>query len=394
MKFHPFFVIIWVVTILKFTSFKVKILIGGKVTMIPLNDLSRIDPEILAAEVAVVSQVISSGKYIMGPHTSALETQISRFTQSAGAVTVGNGTDALMLAMQALGINQGDLVATVPNAGGYATIAALKMGATPILVDIDSTTLQISTDSLRDVVANYKLTGLVVTHLYGMMAEIDMIRHICNVNGVLLIEDCAQAFGAMVDGRRVGSWGDAATFSFYPTKNLGAFGDGGAISFKQESNLARARQLAQYGWTNRYEVEVLGGVNSRIDEIQAAVLLLRLQNLDKENSKRRSIVNQYNNSLSGKRKMIFTDDESFVGHLAVLVTDTRAEDQAALNAAGISTGVHYPVLDNEQPAWKSFFENQTPKNAVGNSQKILTLPCFPGMTVSEVQMVCQALSKL
>ena len=362
--------------------------------MIPLNDLSRIDSVTLASEIEVVSKVIASGNYMMGPCTSTLEQEISKYTQGAGTVTVGNGTDALILAMQALGVQQGDLVATVPNAGGYATTAAIKIGAKPILVDIDPVTLQMSTDSLRHVVSNNKLSAVVATHLYGLMVDIETIRTICDEAGVLLIEDCAQAFGAKLNGRSVGSWGDAATFSFYPTKNLGAFGDGGAISFKELSHLSRARQLAQYGWSTRYKVTMLGGVNSRIDEIQAAVLLLRLRNLDEENIERRKIIKRYMDSLSEKRKIVFLDDESFVGHLAVLVTDSRDKDQAALMAAGISTGIHYPILDNYQPAWKSIFENQITPVAVTYSQKIMTLPCFPRMTENEIQLVCETLSEL
>lgn len=362
--------------------------------MIPLNDLSRIDSVTLASEIEVVSKVISSGNYMMGPHASALEVEISKFTRGVGTVTVGNGTDALMLAMQGLGLQQGDLVATVPNAGGYATTAAIKIGAIPILVDIDPVTLQMSTDSLRRLVSNKQLSAVVATHLYGLMADIVTIRNICDEAGVLLIEDCAQAFGAKFDGKNAGSWGDAATFSFYPTKNLGAFGDGGAISFREFNHLSSARQLAQYGWSTRYEVTMIGGVNSRIDEIQAAVLLLRLQNLNEENSKRRRTIKRYIDSLSEKRKIIFLDDESFVGHLAVLVTDSRDKDQAALTAAGISTGIHYPILDNYQPAWKSIFENQMTPVAVTNSQKILTLPCFPRLEENEIQLVCKTLSEL
>ena len=362
--------------------------------MIPLNDLSRIDSVTLASEIEVVSKVMSSGIYMMGPYASALEAQISNYTLGAGSVTVGNGTDALILAMQGLGLQQGDLVATVPNAGGYVTTAAIKIGARPILVDIDPVTLQMSTDSLRHVVSNNHLSVVVATHLYGLVADIETIRDICDEAGVLLIEDCAQAFGAKFNGSCAGSWGDAATFSFYPTKNLGALGDGGAISFKELIHLSRARQLAQYGWSTRYEVAMLGGVNSRIDEIQAAVLLLRLQNLDEENNKRRIIIKRYLDSLSDKRSIVFLDDESFVGHLAVLVTDSRDKDQATLNSAGISTGIHYPILDNYQPAWKSIFENQITPVAVTYSQKILTLPCFPRMTEDEIQLVCKTLSEL
>ncbi len=362
--------------------------------MIPLNDLSRIDAETLASEIEVVSKVIASGHYMMGPHASELEIQISKYTLGSGCVCVGNGTDALMLAMQGLGLQQGDLVATVPNAGGYATAAAVRIGAKPILVDIDPATLQMSCDSLSHVVSNNQLSAVVVTHLYGQMADIKRIRNICDEAGILLIEDCAQSFGAKLDGLNAGSWGDAATFSFYPTKNLGALGDGGAISFREASNLKRARQLAQYGWSTRYEVTMLGGVNSRIDEIQAVVLLLRLQKLDDENTRRREIVKRYSESLTGKRNMVFIDNESFVGHLAVLVTDSRDRDQAHLNSAGISTGIHYPILDNDQPAWASIFEDQATPKAVTSSRKILTLPCFPRMTEHEIQVICKTLSEL
>jgi dTDP-4-amino-4,6-dideoxygalactose transaminase len=211
---------------------------------------------------------------------------------------------------------------------------------------------------------------------------------------VFLIEDCAQAFGANLEGRSVGSWGDASTFSFYPTKNLGALGDGGAISFKDESHLTRARQLSQYGWSNRYEVSLIGGVNSRIDEIQAAVLLLRLESLNEDNKKRREIISRYQNSLSGNRRMIHANDDSFVGHLAVMVTTSRDQDSGILNQTGVGTGIHYPILDNRQPAWTSIFQGQTAPNSETNVEQILTLPCFPKLSESEIDQVCESLRSL
>ena len=346
--------------------------------IIPLNDLSRIDPETLASEVELVTKVIASGHYMKGTYTSELEASITNLTQACGTLTVANGTDALMLAMLGIGIEPGDMVATVPNAGGYTTTAAIRIGAIPVLVDIETQTAQMSPESLKGVLAsNNKIKAVVVTHLYGQMAQIEEIRSLCKKAGVFLIEDCAQSFGANLEGKSVGSWGDAATFSFYPTKNLGALGDGGAISFKNEVHLSRARQLSQYGWSNRYEVSIIGGVNSRIDEIQAAVLLLRLKSLKVENQRRREIISSYESALSGKRRMIYADNESFVGHLAIMITPERVKDADYLATSGVSTGIHYPILDHKQPAWKSIFSGQAPSNSEANVGQILTLPCFP-----------------
>ncbi len=362
---------------------------------IPLNDLSRIDPINLAAEIDIVTKVISSGHYIKGEHTAKLENRITHLTKSHGTLTVANGTDALMLAMLGLGLHPGDLVATVPNAGGYTSTAAIRIGAVPVLVDIDSMTAQMSPDSLKQLLdAEEKIRAVVVTHLYGLMADVEAIRNICDLSGVYLIEDCAQAFGANLEGRSVGSWGDAATFSFYPTKNLGALGDGGAISFKDESHLSRARQLSQYGWSNRYEVSLIGGVNSRIDEIQAAILILRCERLNEENQKRREIISRYQNALNGNRRMIHAKYESFVGHLAIMVTPSRGQDAESLTRSGVGTGIHYPILDNHQPAWKSIFKGSYAPNAEKNVEQILTLPCFPKLSELEIQQVCEALRDL
>jgi dTDP-3-amino-2,3,6-trideoxy-4-keto-D-glucose/dTDP-3-amino-3,4,6-trideoxy-alpha-D-glucose/dTDP-2,6-dideoxy-D-kanosamine transaminase len=362
---------------------------------IPLNDLSRIDPVNLAAEIDVVAKVISSGHYMKGKFTADLESKIADLTQACGAVTVANGTDALMLAMLGLGVQPSDFVATAPNAGGYASTAAIRIGAVPVLVDIDPKTTQMSPDSLEKVlVSNESIRAVVVTHLYGLMADVQAIRIICDRFGVLLIEDCAQAFGASLDGRIVGSWGDASTFSFYPTKNLGALGDGGAISFKNEIHLIRAKQLSQYGWSNRYEVSLLGGVNSRIDEIQAAVLLLRLERLNEDNKKRREIVSRYQKALTGNRRMIHTSDNTFVGHLAIMITTSRDSDTDFLNRSGVGTGIHYPILDNHQPAWLTIFSGQSVPMAEVNVEQIVTLPCFPKLEESEIEHVCKTLKAL
>ena len=364
-------------------------------TVIPLNDLSRMSSDIVAMEIDIVSKVIASGHYMKGKYSAELESKITSLTEGCGTLTVANGTDALMLAMLGIGLEPGDHVATVPNAGGYSSTAAIRIGAMPVLVDIDPATLQMSPESLREVLNQHHLIKAVVaTHLYGLMADIENIRLICDQAGVFLIEDCAQAFGAQTDCRSVGSWGDAATFSFYPTKNLGALGDGGAVSFKQESHLIRAQKLSQYGWSDRYEISIIGGINSRMDEIQAAVLVARLARLNEENRIRREIVARYENALGDNRRMIQASDETFVGHLAVMVTPTRDLDMSSLNQSGVSTGIHYPILDHRQSAWKDIFTSQSAPNAEVNVSQILTLPCFPKLKEEEINQVCSALREL
>jgi dTDP-4-amino-4,6-dideoxygalactose transaminase len=210
----------------------------------------------------------------------------------------------------------------------------------------------------------------------------------------LIIEDCAQSIGAIQAGATSGTFGDASTFSFYPTKNLSCLGDGGAISFKSKTHADHARQLAQYGWSSRYVIDHEGGFNSRLDEIQAAVLLERIDGLQKNNDKRRQIVNQYKGALADSRYLIGEDDPSFVGHLAVLVTSSRDADISSLKKANIGSGIHYPILDHQQAGWGNHFINVKLPNSESLVQKVISLPCFPLLQESEIERVCEALQTL
>ena len=362
---------------------------------IPLNDLSRLSADELSSLSKIFNDVSKSGYFMLGPSTKSLEVELATLIQQPHVVCVANGTDALTLSLQALGVSQNSKVITVANAGGYTTTSALRLGALPILTDIDTSNGQMSADSLRSVLAEHPDSHVVVaTHLYGLMAPMKEISSICQEFRVKLIEDCAQAIGAHLDGRPAGSWGDASTFSFYPTKNLGCLGDGGAVALKDAIVANHLRQLAQYGWNSRYSVEIAGGFNSRIDEIQAAILVHRIENLEEDNKRRRSIVKRYANALSSKRRMLWKDDSSFVGHLAIMVSATRDADKKALENSGIGTGVHYPITDHQQIAWKNTFADQISPNADLLTSQILTLPCFPKMTEDEVNEVCNALSQL
>jgi aminotransferase EvaB len=360
--------------------------------MIPLNDLKRaaeIDsPRIAAA----INRVVKSGWFILGPELEAFENEFSQYQGGGFSVGVGNGTDALEISLVALGIAAGDLVATTANSGGYATTAIKKIGALPIYVDIDLDSALISIPSLEDKISIFpNIKCVIVTHLYGNAANVEVIRQLTNKHKIFLIEDCAQAIGSEISGRKVGNFGDVGTFSFFPTKNLGAIGDAGCIFTKNVTIAEKTRKLRQYGWELKYRTEIPSGQNSRMDEIQAAVLRIRLKNVDEQNIKRRSILERYRNSINNSgAKALWTNDKTSVGHLAVLSVNNRAAVQEILNNHEIKYDIHYPILDFQQTAWLE------PSVKLNNSQlivqKIITIPCFPQLTDSEIDKISQAIS--
>ena len=365
------------------------------VSIVPVNDLSRWSPVDLSEIAKRVDQVLRSGMYLNGPQVKELE---ARFGESLGrryVLAVASGTDALVIALAALRIGAEQVVATVANAAGYATNAILRQMATPLLVDVDPESGQMSPELLTKAFREHKqIRAVIVTHLYGLMADISRIAQICRANGALLIEDCAQSFGASSNGVPAGAWGDAAAFSLYPTKNLAALGDGGMVAFQDSEAFTRARKIAQYGWSSRYDVELEGGINSRLDEMQAAVVLQRYGSLDSRNSRRLDILRRYAKSVSAPRRFIFEDSERCVAHLAVMQTPTRDRDRAAMNDSGIDSAIHYPIPDHKQPAWRQYFKGVVLPNAEAHCAKVLTLPCFPELTEEEIVRVCKALQSL
>jgi dTDP-4-amino-4,6-dideoxygalactose transaminase len=366
-----------------------------KAKFLPINDLARWDVADLADITKCLTDVANSGNFMRGPHTAAFESELSQILNYSTVVCVGNGTDALVLSLLSLGIKHGDKVVTVANAGGYATGAILRVGAIPILVDVDLITAQMSIASLiAQLETNADVKAVIVTHLYGLMASIQMIKELTSSKGILLIEDCAQAIGAKLGEISAGAWGDASTFSFYPTKNLACLGDGGAVAFKKSENAEVCRRLAQYGWSERYVISEANGMNSRLDEVQAAILRSRLKRLNHSNQVRRSIVNRYSRSLDKSRYMICSESESFVGHLAVMVSPSRQEDIDRFRLANVGYGIHYPVLDHQQPAWSVHFVGVSLPNSEKLVDSIVTLPCFPLMTDEEISRFCDVLKSL
>lgn len=365
---------------------------------VPLNDLRRIyaasEPEILES----VQATLASGWWLNGAETSAFCQEFAAYIGAAHCLGVANGTDALEIAMRAL-ISVQDSgrreVVTVANAGGYSTIACRLVGLTPVYADIEENSQLASLPSLLAAITP-ETAFVVVTHLYGNIVDVPRLRAMMDAAGykcVPILEDCAQAHGGAVDGRRVGSLGDIATFSFYPTKNLGAFGDGGAIVTSTDGLADACAALRQYGWAAKYTIAVADGRNSRLDELQACVLRILLRGLETANQKRRAILQRYAGVLPAGMTLV-SDPHNGVAHLAIVLCADRDRLKQHLADRKIQSDIHYPILDCDQPGWKDLPQRLVDGDLPISRRSVarcLTLPCFPNMTEEEIGRVCEAL---
>ncbi len=376
---------------------------NAPVTMLPFADpgagYRALKPELDAA----MLRAMASGWYILGQEGEAFEREFAAWLgEDQHAVGCANGTDALMLILRGMGIGEGSTVVTVSHTA-VATVAAIEMaGATPLLLDIDPDTYGMDPDELRAVLEDPPpglppIRAVIPVHIYGQPVDLMPIKAACDAAGVALIEDCAQAHGARLDGRMVGTIGDAAAFSLYPTKNLGALGDGGILATRDEALAKRIAAIRQYGWVRRY-VSDLVGVNSRLDEVQAAVLRVKLAHLDAHNARRRDIAAAYDAALAGtalappaRRAGV-----EHVFHLYVLRDARRDAIMAALKAQGIGTGIHYPVPVHLQPA----YEGRVALGPAGCAEtaraahEVFSLPMYPELADEQVARVCLALRGL
>jgi aminotransferase EvaB len=361
---------------------------------IPTNDLKRHAQSILPGLEAAVGRVLRSGWFILGPEVSAFEKEFAAYCGVEHCVGVANGTDALELALRAAGVGPGGRVVTVANAGMYSTTAIGSIGAEPVYVDVEGSSLTMDPDSL-DAVLTKDIQAVVVTHLYGRMAAVERIAAVTARSAVPLIEDCAQAHGASVHGRKAGAWGCMGCFSFYPTKNLGAIGDGGAVVTGDAALAGRVARFRQYGWEGKYRSGIAGGRNSRLDEVQAAVLRTKLPHLDTWNERRRAIARDYARGMAGCGLVLPpADQEGYVAHLYVIRTPRRDALAAALGARGVGTEIHYPVPDHWQgPVKFDLADKYHLPVAERAASEVLTLPCFPEMTDTEVSAVIAAVQE-
>lgn len=359
-----------------------------------INDLSIKLLKYQAGILETVDRVVRSGWLVLGPEVSRFESDFAKFLDAHFCVGLANGTDAIEIALKALGVRAGEQVATVANAGMYTTTALLASGARPWFMDVDPLTHGVTEEQVALAIQS-GVTAVVVTHLYGIgLPEIASIAKYCKNRGVPLLEDCAQAHGAIVSGKRVGTFGDAASFSFYPTKNLGALGDGGAIVTNNSAVAQSVRQLRQYGWAKKYQVETAHGRNSRLDEIQAAFLSLFLPDLDASNMRRRAIADRYRNGVKHFDVNLPPGrGEDYVAHLYVVRSARRVELREHLATRNIGSDIHYPIPDHRQPVMQAMFDGVDLPHTELLAKEVLTLPCYPDMTDEQVDRVIAAVNE-
>ena len=351
---------------------------------------------------AAVLRVFASGNYILGPETAEFEKEFATWIageNATHAVGVANGTDALVLAMRALGIGAGDTVLTVSHTA-VATVAAVELtGAEPLLVDIEPATFTLDPQKLADTIrthAQRKIKAVIPVHLYGQPADMPAIMEIARQHGLRVIEDCAQAHGAAIGGKTTGTFGDAATFSFYPTKNLGAIGDGGAVVTHDAALATRVRELRQYGWKARY-ISDTAGMNSRLDEVQAAILRVKLPHLRADNQRRRDIATLYKKHIANATVTLppLRAGAEHVYHQFVIRTPQRDALMAALKSHGVPTAIQYPQPVHTQPAYRDRIASGAGGLAESERacREILSLPMHPQLSDEAVIFAAQKISE-
>jgi dTDP-4-amino-4,6-dideoxygalactose transaminase len=365
-------------------------------SQVPFNDLARVQPEARILLMRAINDVLDSGWFVMGRNHAMLEDELALYVGVKHAMLVANGTDALELALAAVGVGIGDYVVTVANAGAYASIATRLLGGLPAYSDVDPSTLQMSAATFEAALSTLPVAprAVVVTHLFGALAPVAEIAVVAKRNGIAVVEDCAQSLGARSGDRMGGTFGDIATTSFYPTKNLGALGDGGAV-FTNDPDLAVAvRQMRQYGWDTKYHISRAHGRNSRMDELQAAIVRVKLPLLEGLNKRRRDIHVVYEDARPSGAHLINSSSPSFNGHLAVLTSNRRDDARATLSAKGIATDIHYPIPDHRQN-FHDFVPAPTQLPVTEwASEAVFSVPLFPELTDSEVERVRDSLDSL
>jgi dTDP-4-amino-4,6-dideoxygalactose transaminase len=336
-----------------------------------------------------MARVLASNWYIMGQEVAAFEKEFAAYCGVAHCLSLANGSDALEIALRALDVGPGDKVLAIANAGFYSSIAIHLLGATPVYVEIDAATQTMDPADVQAKIAGAKV--VIVTHLYGQLAAIEEIMAIAGKAGVAVIEDCAQSHGAMRNGKRAGSFAPLSCFSYYPTKNLGALGDGGAICTSDPALAQKVKQLRQYGWSTKYTVDLPRGRNSRLDEMQAAILREKLPHLDFWNAGRRMVAAHYNEAFEGlPLQCPASVGEDFVAHLYVVRVKDRDAFRAHLKEAGVTTDIHYPIPDHQQPAYLADNKGVSLPVTEQAAAEIVSLPCFTGITEAEIGRVIAA----
>jgi dTDP-3-amino-3,4,6-trideoxy-alpha-D-glucose transaminase len=359
---------------------------------IPFLDLSRSATELRAELEAAVAGVLDSGRFVLGPRVEEFEAAFARFCGASHCVGVGSGTDAIAIALSAVGVGPGDEVITAANTC-VPTVAGIEgAGAVPVLADADPATFTLDPDRAAEAVTE-RTRAILPVHLYGQCTDMAPLRELAAAHGLKLVEDAAQAHGAGYGDRRAGTLGDAAAFSFYPTKNLGALGDGGAVVTNDPEVAERARLLRAYGERERYE-SVLRGTNSRLDELQAAVLAAKLPHLERWNERRRAVARRYLEALAAAPVTLPAEAKGrhHVYHLFVIRVRDRDAFRRSLADRGIDTLVHYPRSVHEHPAYSSLARPGLDHSEQA-AREVVSLPLYPELTNDEVETVVAAVAE-
>lgn len=358
-------------------------------TRVPFLDLTRQDRELAEELRRDLEGFLRRGRYVLGEEVRALEEEFSRYCGASYGVGVASGTDALLLSLKALGAGEGDEVITPALSAPPTAVAVALCGARPIFADVDPETLTIDPASVEGMVTS-RTRFLVPVHLYGRMADMPRLQEIASSHGLVVVEDCAQAHGAGLDGKRAGSWGAAGCFSFYPTKNLGAYGDGGMVVTDDPDLARRLRMLRDYGRADRDTLDEVG-MNSRLDELQAAFLRTKLRRLAEWNRRRRELARRYLEALRDLPLGLpsWSGGEEHCFHLFVVTCSERDALRAHLARSGVETAVHYPLPLHLQPPFREGAARSCPA-AERAASEVLSLPLYPYLKEEEQEAVIAA----
>lgn len=340
---------------------------------------------------AAIFRVLDKGRYVLGDEVAAFEEEFARYIGVAHGTGVGSGTEALHLALKACGIGPGDEVITVAHTA-VATVAAIELaGATPVFADIEADFFALAPEALEAAISP-RTKAIIPVHIYGQPADLHQIMAIARKNNLRVIEDCAQAHGACYDSRKAGSFGDMSCFSFYPTKNLGAVGDGGMVVTNHPELAAKAGLLREYGWSERY-VSTVSGWNTRLDELQAAILRVKLRTLDDDNLKRAKIAEIYNSELRNTSLVLppVRSNVTHAYHLYVVRSKKRDGLKQYLAENGVGALIHYPVPIHQQPAYAASQCHSLPETERA-AQEILSLPMYPELAETDALQVAKLIT--
>ena len=357
---------------------------------IPILDLR---PQLLSIKyevMAAIEAVVDSTAYINGPATQQFERDAAKYIGVKHAVGLNSGTDALIIGLRALGVKPGDEVITTPFSFFATAESISSVGATPVFVDIEEESMNIDA-SLIEAAITDKTNAILIVHLFGRPADMTAIVNIANKHNLKIVEDCAQSFGATTNGQRTGAIGDVGAFSFFPTKNLGAYGDGGLITTNSDEVAHMAKMLRNHGGLNKYCNEVLG-YNSRLDSMQAAILSVKLPHVDAWNSGRREVAARYKEMLADVPGVVtpaVADGHVFHQYTIRLTDSCRDDIVAAMDAAGVSCMIYYPIPQDKLPVYEGMFGEFPISNKL--CEQVVSLPIWPELDVEMQSKICRSL---